>query len=164
MFSALSQGSLLHIIDKTKVPKYIIGNVIKATQPVVDYNDTSFSTGGIAQSYLDVTVSTEDGEFTFKHIPSNQSLVYYNNGNIVISETKEGLINDVEAIHKNAKNIIDNKEFYEECITACDDILPKLSVRIAKDKEYDTKFKNIDNRITGLDDKLDKVLNILNNK
>jgi hypothetical protein len=38
MFSALSQGSSVYILDKTSSPKYSIGEVVGVSQPKINYN------------------------------------------------------------------------------------------------------------------------------
>ena len=39
MFSALSQGSLVYLLDKTSSPEYKVGEVIGVSQPkLVNYN------------------------------------------------------------------------------------------------------------------------------
>ena len=40
MFSALNQGSIIYILDKTEKPKFKIGEVISISQPKIDYNST----------------------------------------------------------------------------------------------------------------------------
>jgi hypothetical protein len=37
MFSALSQGSSIHLLDKTSSPKYLIGEVVGVSQPKLNY-------------------------------------------------------------------------------------------------------------------------------
>jgi len=39
MFSALSQGSSVYLLDKTSSPKFLIGEVVGVTQPKYNYNN-----------------------------------------------------------------------------------------------------------------------------
>ena len=41
MFSALSQGSSIYLLDKTSSPKFIIGEVIGVTQPNYNFNQAT---------------------------------------------------------------------------------------------------------------------------
>jgi hypothetical protein len=38
MFSALSQGSNVYLLDKTSSPKFMIGEIVGVTQPKFNYN------------------------------------------------------------------------------------------------------------------------------
>ena len=160
MLSALQQGSLVHIIDKTKDIKYLVGEVINKTEPQPDYN-SSFGTN--LQSYFDLTVKVNGENYEFKHINSGVNLV--NNGNIIVSESKESLSPTVESILHNSKKIIDpeNIAYHTKAVEDCEEILKKLSPSFAKQKEIDCRIESLESKMTGVDDKLDKIFNLLNN-
>ena len=58
MLSALQQGSLVHIIDKTKGIKYLVGEVISRTEPNPDYTNPNL--GMTPQSFFDLSVKVGD--------------------------------------------------------------------------------------------------------
>lgn len=160
MLSALQQGSLVHIIDKTKDIKYIVGEVINRTDPVADYSNPSL--GVNPPTFFDLTVKVDNETYEFKHLNSTLSIA--NNGNIVISETKEGLTSTVESILHNSKKMIDpeNIEYHKNAVASCEDILKKLNPVFAREKERDSRIQNLEDKVGGLDDKLDKILNLIN--
>jgi len=82
MFSALSQGSPIYLLDKTSTLNYQVGEVIGVSQPKMSYG------GGLT---VDLKVKVDGNIQEFNSIPSINSLVSYNNGKIVISETKQGI-------------------------------------------------------------------------
>lgn len=160
MLSALQQGSLVHIIDKTKDIKYIVGEVINRTDPVADYSNPSL--GINPPTFFDLTVKVDNETYEFKHLNSTLSIA--NNGNIVISETKEGLTPTVESILHNSKKMIDpeNINYHKNAVASCEDILKKLNPVFAREKERDSRIQNLEDKVGGLDDKLDKILNLIN--
>lgn len=154
MFSALGQGSLIYILDKTTTPKYMIGEVIGVSSlPGYNYNSVL---------PIDIKVKINGKEETFSSIPSNLSIVTYNNGRYVISETKQGLQSEVETILQHSRSILDNIDIYKQNVTQCEDILRQLNPQFAKDKERDDRLNSLETRFTGVEDRLDKIINLIN--
>ena len=85
MFSALSQGSQVYILDKTSSPKYKVGEVIGVGYPKIN----PYNIG--PQNTVDLKVKIDGNTQEFNSIPSINSIVSYNNGKIIISETKQGI-------------------------------------------------------------------------
>lgn len=163
MLSALHQGSLVHIIDKTKGIKYKVGEVISKTEPKVDFQNTI---GLTPTSYFDLTIKVDSETYEFKRISGDATIVNYNQGNIVISETKEGLVPTVETILHNSKQAIDEDyiNLNKQNVKDCDSILKQLNPVYAKEQERDDEIKDLKTEVAGINDKLDKLFNLINTK
>ena len=151
MFSALSQGSSIYMLDKTSSPKFIVGEVVGVTQPKYSFN----------QATVDLKVKVDDTVQEFNNLPSINSMVTYNNGKLLISETKQGIQNEVETVLTNSRNIIENIENYKQNIKDCENILKQLNPQYAKDKERDDRLYNLETRFDGVESKLDKIFNLI---
>lgn len=155
MFSALSQGSPIYILDKTSSPKYKVGEVIGVSYPKVNpYNMNP-------QNTVDLKVKIDGETQEFSSIPSINSYITYNNGKIVISETKQGIQNEIEGILQNSRQILDNIDSYKQNITDCEAILKQLNPQFAIDKERDERLSNLETRFDGVESKLDKIFNLI---
>lgn len=152
MFSALSQGSSIYLLDKTSSPKFLVGEVIGVTQPKYGFN----------QATVDLKVKVDDQIQEFNNLPGINSFMTYNNGKLLISETKQGIQNEVETILSNSRNILDNIDNYKQNIEDCENILKQLNPQFAKDKERDDRLSNLENRFDGVESKLDKIYNLIN--
>lgn len=150
MFSALNQGSLIYILDKTDKPKLKIGTITGISAPKPSYNINNVSV-------IDIKCQVEGIPYEYNGIPSGVSVVSYNNGKITLSETKSGLQTEVESLLQNSRQIVDNIETYKQNIIDCEGILKDLNPQFAKDKERDERLNN-------LEDKIDKLLTLINNK
>ena len=159
MLSALNQGSLIHIIDKTNNIKYKVGEIVNKTEPKTEY---CTSPVGNMQTYIDIVVRVDGENLSFNHIPTSVSTVNYNNGNVTLSETQEGLIPTVESILHNSKSIVDNIDYYKNSINECEDILIKLNPTFAKEKERDGRINELESKVGNIDTKLDKIFELLN--
>ena len=149
MFSILSQGSPIYLLDKTSTPKFEIGEVVGVSSPKY------------MQNTIDLKVKVNNSIQEFNNLPSINNVMTYNNGKIVISETKQGIQNEVENILQNSKHIVENIDEYKNNIVVCEDILKQLNPQFAKDKERDDRLSNLENRFDGLDTKLDKIFNLI---
>ena len=151
MFSALSQGSPVYLLDKTSSLDYKVGEIIGVSQP-------KFNTFG---NTVDIKVKIDDSIQEFNGIPSINTFVSYNNGKFIISETKQGIQNEVESILQNRKFVIQNIDNYKQDIVKCENILKQLNPQFGIDKERDERLSKLENKFDTLDSKLDKIFNLV---
>ena len=145
MFSALSQGSSIYLLDKTSTPKYYIGEVVSC-----------HNFGAV-----NLKVKIEDSVQEFNNLPSANSLVTYNNGKLVISETKQGIQNEVESLLQSSKRIVNNIDQYRNNISECEAILRELSPQFAIDKERDDRLTNLESKFGDVESKLNEIFNYI---
>ena len=160
MLSALEQGSVVHIIDKSSGIKYLVGEVINKTEPTTDYSNPSLSIA--PPTFFNLSVKVGEDVYELKHI--NASLSIANNSNIIISETKEGLTPTVESILHTSKKAIEPEtiEYHTKAVTDCEEILKKLNPVFAREKERDSRIQTLEDKVGGINVKLDKILNLIN--
>lgn len=161
MFSALSQGSLIHILDKTDSFKYKTGEVIGVTQPKFS---TNFNNTTNPQMFVDIKVKVDGNVNEFNSIPCNYSVVTYNNGKLVLSETKQGLQVEIENIIQHSKQIVDSVDKHKKAISDGEKILKELNPTFAKDKERDEQIDALKTEMTDVKTTLDKLVKILSSK
>lgn len=94
-------------------------------------------------------------------IPSANSLVTYNNGSLILSETKQGLQTEIKSIIQTRKQALDNIEQYKKDIVDGENILKKLNPQIAKDKARDDQISTLNNKVSNMEDTLNKIVTML---
>ena len=151
MFSALSQGSPIYLLDKTSTLEYKVGEVVGVSTP-------RFGNFG---NTIDLKIKVDDSIQEFKDIPSINSYVSYNNGQIIISESKSSIQNEVEGILQNRRHVLENIENFENDIVQCENILKRINPQFARDKERDDRLQNLETRFDGVESKLDKIFNLI---
>lgn len=151
MFSALSQGSSIYLLDKTSSPKLLVGEIVGVTQPKFVYN----------QATVDLKVRVEDTIQEFNNLPSVSNTVTYNGGKLLISETKQGIQAEVEGILANSQNVLNNVDTYKQNVIDCENILKQLNPQFARDKERDDRLQNLETRFDGVETKLDKIFELI---
>ena len=113
---------------------------------------------------IKLQIKIDDNVVDYNNIPSSASIVSYNNGKLIIAETKQQLQSEVESILHNATYIIEHIEDYKKQILQCEEVLKELNPQYAKDKARDEEFNNIKKEVAGLREDISKILEVVTNK
>lgn len=155
MFSALRQGSLVYILDKSE-PSLKIGQVVSVSSPL-----NQFGAYGMTQSTVDITVKVEDKNQEFKQVPSNLNVAPF--GNVLIGESKDSIVQEVESMIKLSNQVLDSIEMHKHQVEACEEILKELNPQFAQQKDQEEKISNLEFKLGGIESKIDSIFNMLHN-
>lgn len=164
MFSGLRQGTALYILDKSEEPKVVTGYVesVSAPHPMYRTYNPTVSFGANMQSAVDIVVKIGNDKKEFVGIPSTSSVHSY--GDYVLSETKDGMIQEVNAMLYNSESIIDSIPQHETNIKACKNILKQLNPEYAKETQRDEAINSISGRMDRMEDVLARLESMLTNQ
>lgn len=143
MFSALRPGTTLYILDKSEEPTVKVGYVENVTSPRPMYGayNPAVSFGANMQTVVDINVKIGDQKKEIVGIPSSATVHSY--GDFVISETREAMISEVDAMLQNSKAVVESVERHEKMIKACEEILKQLNPIYAKEQERDSAIEDL---------------------
>nr|UVX50855.1 MAG: hypothetical protein [Bacteriophage sp.] len=156
MFSALNQGSLVYILDKTDGVKFKIGEIVGTTVP-------QFAVDGSGM-VMKLSIKINGNVAEYNNVPSAATIVSYNNGKFIIAETKQSIQSEVESTLHNANYIVEHIDDYKNQITQCEEVLKQLNPQYAKDKARDEEIANIKSEVAGMKTNIDKILAAVTNK
>lgn len=157
MFSALRQGSSLYILNKSgSIPELKIGQIISATSPIS--NNYNLYLGN---NTVDVQVKVNGETLEFKQLPSALSIATYDNGNTIVSESREIMCQEVENMLKTSRDILNSVPYHENVVDVGEDMLKQLSPQFAKQKDQEDKINNLESKVGGIEDKLDSITAML---
>lgn len=161
MFSTLRQNSPIYVLDKKDSPVLKKG-IIETVSP--QRSRTGSFYGQPMDMIVDIRVNIDGTSQEFKNIPASLSIA--NDGNIVISETKEAMSTEVDSMLSISKQILESVDYHKNVIEKCEQILKDLNPQFAKDKLQEEKINSLESRIGGVEntlgdikDMLSKVLN-----
>lgn len=166
MFSALRQGALLYILDKSKEPVIKIGYVdsVTAPRPLYKTYNPSASFGTNIQTLVDIQVKVDDQKILLEGVPSLLSV--HSSGDTIISENRESMIQEVDSMLQNSKQILDNIDKHKKIVSSCERILKELNPIYAKETERDEAIESLTDKVNGMQDKFESIegalLNIQN--
>lgn len=168
MFSALRQGATLYILDKSKDPQIKTGYIenISVPRPMYKTFNPAVSFGTNMQTVVDIMARIGEEKVTFEGVPS--TLTIHSNGDTVISESREAMISEVDAMLQNSKSIIDSIDKHKSNVVACEKILKELNPVYARESERDQaidsltdKVNNMQNEFGSIKEALSKIENLL---
>lgn len=160
MFSGLRQNSTFYILEKGNEFTLKIGQVVSVSNPQPKYNQYTQPTFGQQQEmFVDVQVKVGEESIDFKQLNANMNIA--NSGNVVVSDSREAMSAEVEGLLRNSKQIIDSIPYHERVISSCDNMLRELNPQFAKEKEQEEKIDSLEERMGNIDDKLNKMFDLL---
>ena len=156
MFKDLKKGFQVYLLEKGEVPEYFIGNIVNVSEPRFQNAQPGLSYTQMQERVMDLTIEYKGQTSTYV-VKENENVAMPNV--LTISCNQDAITNEVNALARNSKEILDSVERHEKTITACDEIIKKLNPTYAKSKEQDEKIENlakemseIKKRIPSLDD------------
>ena len=108
---------------------------------------------------VDIRVNIDGTSQEFKNIPASLSIA--NDGNIVISETKEAMSTEVDSMLSISKQILESVDYHKDVIEKCEQILKDLNPQFAKDKLQEEKINSLESRIGGVENTLEDIKDML---
>ena len=154
MFSALRQNNIVYILDKSNGLTLKIGKIISNSGANTVYSP-------VPQTLINLTIEVEGETKEFNNIPAMESLVNYNNGNLIIIDNKELAMSEVENMISTSKQILDNIDKYKQIIVDGEEVLKSLNPQFAKDKARDEDIASLKEKVGGMENKLDTIIGLL---
>lgn len=154
MFSALRQGSQVYILEKGNPASLKIGQVVSATSPNQIYQYLPNST-------VDIVVKIDEQTSEFKQLPGSLSIANYNNGNTIISESRDLMAQEVENLIKSSRQALESVPIHKANIEAGEKMLKELSPSYAKQKDQEEKIVSLESKVGGIESKIDSIYSML---
>lgn len=158
MFSGVRQNNLFYILQKDKEPKLKVGQVVSVSNPQPVFGQ---SFGQSTDSFVDITVKVDGEVMEFKKLPASSSIADSGKDGVVVSDSKEVMNSEVESMLQSSQNILERIDYHKKVVENCNKILRTLNPRLAKEKERDEDISKLKSKIGGLEDKMDKILDLL---
>lgn len=161
MFSSSRQGNLFYILTKGEKPSVKIGQVESVSNPVPKYPTYNPATPYNAQPEMLVDVKVKCGEeiLEFQKLPANGEIFTYPNA--VVSEKKEAIVSEIEAMFQTSKQIIESVPFHESVLACCDTMLKDLNPQFAKEKMQEEKIGALEGQVKDIKEDLGDIKNLL---
>lgn len=132
---------------------------ITAPRPMYKTYNPAVSFGTNLQTVVDIVVKLDNEKKEFVGIPSTNTVHSY--GDFVISETREGMIQEVDAMLQNSKNVVASVNQHESNIRACENILKTLNPVYAKESERDETLDSLTKQVDNMQSVLTRLESII---
>ena len=131
MFSNLSKGSVLYGLDNKEGVKLFTATIDKVTLPYPRSMQNTF--GQLPEMVVDITVNMDGDRREFKQVPSNNAIADFGPNTVVLSDSKDSLVNYVRSLRQSSKNIIESCARHQELIPQYDKVLEELNPELVNE-------------------------------
>ena len=142
MFQNLRANNQLFILHKDENPLVDIGSVVSVSAAKPKYPMPT-PIGQIPQMEMvvDVVVCVNGQNTTFQNLPAGADIADFGqNGNIVISCSREAMNSEVSAIRQKSLDELNRRNYHENVIAGCDKILTVLNPEFAEKQRQEQEI------------------------
>ncbi len=111
--------------------------------------------GNFGKMLVDVTIQTDGKQNTYSVCDTEQTAYA---GNLLIATGKDCVVNEVRAINAQAEETLSKVSAAKNTVAACKDLLEELDSTFKERQETELRFRKIDERFGGIEDKMDRIL------
>ena len=161
MFSSSRQGGFIYVLSKGERPTVKIGQIESVSSPVPKYPTYNPSVPYSPQPEMLIDIKVRCGEevLDFQKLPANGEMFAY--PNVIVSEKKETIISEVEAMMQTSKQIVESVSYHNSVIESCDSILKELNPQFAKEKQQEDRINSLELEVKSVKDGLGDIKSLL---
>lgn len=159
MFSALKDGNIVHILNKRDKLTYNVGQIVSIKNS--QFGSPIYPNGQFNNGELTITVDVHGKHIDFGKVPANQNIVYYDNGNTIISENLDNIVNEVRSTMQNSDSILNTMDYHKSIKIDGEEILKTIDPKFAKEAARDQEINNLNKRMDTVDNTLKQIVSLL---
>ena len=162
MLSGLRAGTPLYVLYKNE-PRMAIGEVLSVSNPIPQFGST-YQAGVLMppKTTVDIKVRLNGEEVTFQKLPSDQSAADFGGSGVVVSESREAILNEIEGFKKLSEKALQDVDRHKHIIVECNKMLGDLNPQVKREAEQAREIAGMKGDIASIKDMLAKVLNYKN--
>lgn len=165
MFKNCKNGDILYVIEvdaKNGSPSYFPSPILNIssirTTPVQNAYSSSMPNMNNTIKECDIMVEIDGKQRQFTNI--NPESDYFVGGSFRVSTEKQKIANNIKMMYDENITYINNMDKYQKIIDDCESILKDIGF-VEQSTANDIRFKNFDNRLSAMEDKTDKMINMM---
>lgn len=106
---------------------------------------------------LDIDGKTE----LFQRIPINTSIAEFPDKGIIISETRDGVVNEINTIYNAAIGELEKRPLYEQTAANCKQILVDINPEAKREQEQAAEIAAMKKQMAGMNETLSRISGML---
>lgn len=158
MFSTLSKGNVLYVLDRRDKIKWLTASIEKVTPVYANTVPNMF--GQIPELRLDITVNINGEQREFQQVPSNNAIADFGDKSFVIADNKDSLYNYTKTLLRKSEEVVESVPYHESCIPQYKNVLNDLIPGSAGNDEV----KELKEEVGSLKAQLAKAISLLEEK
>lgn len=152
MLSGLRPGTPVYVLYKNE-PRFATAKVVSVSNQYPQFNFQQPLNPG-QNVAVDIAIEVNGKTETYQRIPLNSTIAEFPDKGVLISETRDGIINEVNAIRGASQAALEQVEAHKRVIASCDQLLFDLNPQLRKDQEQATEIANLKQQLAGMSDQI----------
>ena len=150
MFQNLRVNSQLYILHKEDTPYVENGLVVSVSAPKPKY-PTMPPMGQFppVEMVVDIVVNIGGQNTKLQGLPAGADIADFgNNGNIVVSCSREAMNNEVAMMKQKSCDILNSVDYHKNVMTACDKMLNLLNPEFAAKQQHEAEISGLKRQVS----------------
>lgn len=161
MLRDLRVGAVIYVLNKRE-PRLEIGEVTDAKLSIAPQTFT----GGVLQPQrplVDIAATFGTETRNYKQVPADVAIADFSKEGIVISESKEQMVNEIESLKKLSKKLVDEVDRHKKIIKDCDKLLSELDPAIKEKAQQTQEIETLKTQMGAMSNQLSQITTLLQN-
>lgn len=154
MLSGLRTGVPVYVLYKNE-PRFAVGKVAQVSnQYPPQFNFQQPLNPGNMGMMVDLSIEVDGKTETYPKIPINSTIAEFPDKGVILSETRDGIVNEVNVIRNASQTAIDQVDVHKRIIESCDQLLLDLNPQLKHEQEQAGKIARLEERLAGMSDQI----------
>lgn len=154
MLSGLRQGTPVYVLYKNE-PRFAVGKVAQVSnQYPPQFNFQQPLNPNTMGMMVDLSIEVDGKTETYPRIPINSSIAEFPDKGVILSETRDGIVNEINVIRNASQTAIDQVDLHKRIIASCDQLLLDLNPQLKHEQEQAGKIAKLEEQLAGMSDQI----------
>lgn len=153
----MRSGAPLYVLHRNE-PRVEVGEVLNVSQPTPQFN-AAYNNGMLTppKMYVDVRIKVGEQTIDLQKLQSDMSVADCNG--MVVSETKDAIINEVAALSKISQGVLDSVDHHQDVVSRCAALMEELNPDVKREAERTKEMNDLRAEVADLKGMLSQLLN-----
>ena len=159
-FVSLGVSAPFYILHKGEKLSLQVGTVKSKTDPKPQFQTQTpgvFTGINTSPNVIDVIVNVNGTETPFNNLPFNAETAQYNNGQTLVSCSREAMLQAVDGMIQTSKKALEQVDYHKNVLKEGEKMLETLNPTYAENKRNARTIKDLQERADAQDKKLDSI-------
>lgn len=146
MLQGLRAGAPLYIFNRNEVA-LAIGEVVSCNQSQQFPNVTPTNWAQMPTLVVDVVARVNGQEYTYPKLPANQVIADVQGTALVVSESREAIINEIERCRKESERVLADVDRHKQIVERCGEMIAELNPQIKIEAQREKELQELRDQV-----------------
>lgn len=155
MLSGLRAGTPVYVLYKNE-PRFAVAKVAQvSSQYPPQFSIQNPLNPALGNGFMvDLAIEMDGKTETYSRIPVTSSVAEFPEKGVIISETRDGIINEINVIRNASETALGQIDVHKRIISTCDKLLVDLNPQLKHEQEQAGKIAKLEAQLAGMSDQI----------